>query len=75
MARGMVHFRAGDAHAVERRLPRLDQVRVLVSERYGEDYAEALLTTHPQAVIEGRALHPGALEPPSRNRSWFQFWK
>jgi hypothetical protein len=48
---------------------------VLVSERYGDDYAEALLKTHPQAVIEGRALHPGALEPPSKSRSWFQFWK
>ena len=75
MARGLVHFLASDAHDLERRSTRLDQVRVLVSERYGEDYAEALLTTHPQAVIEGRALHPGALEAPSKNRSWFQFWK
>ena len=75
MARGLVHFLASDAHDLERRSTRLDQVRVLVSERYGDDYAEALLKTHPQAVIEGRALHPGALEPPSKSRSWFQFWK
>lgn len=75
MARGLVHFLARDAHDLERRTTRLDQVRVLVSERYGEDYAEALLTTHPRAVIEGKVLHPGALEPPSKGRSWFQFWK
>jgi protein-tyrosine phosphatase len=75
MSRGLVHFLASDAHDLDRRPTRLDQVRRLVSERYGEEYAEALLTTHPQAVIEGRALHPGALEPPAKNKSWFQFWR
>lgn len=75
MARGLVHFLASDAHDLDRRSPRLDQVQVYVGERYGEEYAEALLTTHPQAVIEGRALHPGALEPPEKGRRWFQFWR
>ena len=75
MARGMAHFLASDAHDLDRRPPRLDQVRAHVAERYSEDYAEALLNTHPRAVIEGRALHPGMLEPPETARRWFQFWR
>lgn len=75
MARGMVHFLASDAHDLDRRSPRLDYVRTHVAERYGEEYAEALLETHPRAVIEGRALHPGALEPPEPAKRWFQFWR
>jgi protein-tyrosine phosphatase len=75
MARGLVHFLASDAHDLDRRPTRLDQVRLLVAERYGEEYAEALLTTHPHAVIEGRALHPGALEPPSKSKNWLKFWQ
>ena len=75
MARGVVHFLASDAHDLDRRSTRLDDVRAHVVERYGEDYAEALLTTHPKAVIEGRALHPGALERPEPVKRWFQFWR
>lgn len=71
---GLVHFLASDAHDLDRRPTRLDQVRDHVANRYGEDYAEeALLTASPQAVIEGRALHPGALEPPASGKRWFQF--
>ena len=75
MARGMVHFLASDAHDLDRRTTRLDDVRAHVVERYGEDYAEALLNTHPRAVIEGRALHSGALERPEPAKRWFQFWR
>ena len=75
LARGLAHFLASDAHDLDRRSPRLDQVRAHVAERYNEDYAEALLNTHPRAVIEGRALHPGMLEPPEPARRWFQFWR
>ena len=75
MAKGLVHFLASDAHDLDRRSPRLDDVRAHVAERYGEDYAEVLLHTHPRAVIEGRALHPGALEPPEPSKSWYQFWR
>ena len=75
MERGMVHFLASDAHDLDRRSTRLDHVRAHVAERYGEDYAEALLKTHPQAVIEGRALHPGTLERPESAKRWFQFWR
>jgi len=75
MARGLVHFLASDAHDLERRTTRLDHVREYTAERYGEEYAEALLTTHPRAVIEGRALHPGLLEAPEPAKRWFQFWR
>jgi protein-tyrosine phosphatase len=75
MAKGLVHFIASDAHDLDRRSPRLDDVRAHVADRYGEEYAEVLLQTHPRAVIEGRALHPGALEPPEPKRRWFQFWR
>lgn len=72
---GLVHFLASDAHDLDRRATRLDHVRNHVAERYGDEYAEALLTSHPKAVIEGRALHPGALEPPEPARRWFQLWR
>ncbi len=75
MAKGMVHFLASDAHDLDRRSTRLDHVREYVSERYGFEYAEALLDTHPRAVIEGRALHPGVLEAPEPARRWYQFWQ
>jgi protein-tyrosine phosphatase len=75
MVRGLVHFLASDAHDLDRRSTRLDLVREHVVDHYGEEYAEALLNTHPRAVIEGRALHPGLLEPPERAKRWFQFWR
>ncbi|HEU0119368.1 MAG TPA: CpsB/CapC family capsule biosynthesis tyrosine phosphatase [Bryobacteraceae bacterium] len=75
MAGGLVHFLASDAHDLDLRATRLDKVRDHVADRYGEGYAEALLTTHPLAVIEGRALPPGVLAPPSRSKRWFQFWR
>jgi protein-tyrosine phosphatase len=75
MERGLVHFLASDAHDLDRRPTRLDGVRKHVDERYGSDYAEVLLETHPRAVIEGRALHPGPLEPPESGGRWFRFWR
>ena len=75
MERGLVHFLASDAHDLDRRSPRLDHVRAHVAERYGAEYGEALLEAHPRAVIEGRALHPGALEPPDKKKRWFSFWR
>lgn len=75
MGKGLVHFLASDAHDLDRRSTRLSEVREHVVERYGEEYADALLTEHPKAVIEGRALHAGPLEAPESARRWFQFWK
>jgi protein-tyrosine phosphatase len=75
MARGMMHFLASDAHDLDLRSPRLDAVRTHVAERYSEGYADTLLETNPRAVIEGRTLRPGPLEPPEPAKRWFQFWR
>lgn len=71
--KGLAHFLASDAHDLQRRSPRLDHVRAHVAGRYGEEYADALLRTNPQAVIEGRALPSGPLPPPEKR--WFPFWR
>lgn len=72
---GLVHFLASDAHDLERRTTRLDEARAAVVARCGDEYAEALLVTHPEAVVAGRALRPGPLEPPRQRRRWFEFWR
>ncbi|MFN0105423.1 MAG: tyrosine-protein phosphatase [Bryobacteraceae bacterium] len=75
IANGLVHFLASDAHDLDRRSTRLDEVRAHVAERYGEDYAGMLLEKHPRAVIEGRALPQGLLEPREPAKRWFEFWR
>lgn len=75
MEQGLVHFLASDAHDLDRRPTRLDHVRDHVAERYGQEYADALLTDHPRAVIEGRSIDTGPLAPPSPARRWYQFWR
>jgi protein-tyrosine phosphatase len=75
MERGLVHFLASDAHDVKIRNPRLDGVRKLVAEKYGDEYAEALLEMHPRAVVEGRGIDPGPLPAPEKRRRWFEFWR
>ena len=57
-ARSMVHFLASDAHDLDRRSPRLDQVRAHDAGRYGEDYAVALLHTHPRAATGDAGSRP-----------------
>ncbi len=69
--KGWVHFLASDAHDTQRRTPRLDQTWKHVEEKYGAEYAEALLKTHPQAVIEGREIDRGPIEPPEKRRKWW----
>ena len=70
MEKGWVHFLASDAHDVQRRTPRLDLTWKLVSDKYGAEYAEALLKTHPQAVIDGYKIEAGPLDPPEKRRKW-----
>ncbi|MCX6588646.1 MAG: exopolysaccharide biosynthesis protein [Acidobacteria bacterium] len=68
--KGWVHFLASDAHDTKRRPPVLDQTWKRVSDRYGADYAEALLKIHPQAVIDGYKIESGPLDPPEKRRKW-----
>lgn len=68
--KGWAHFIASDAHDDMRRTPNLDSVFKLVTEKYSEEYAEALLKIHPQAVIDGFRIEAGVLEPPEKAKKW-----
>lgn len=72
--RGLVHFLASDAHDLKMRTTRLDGTKKLVTERYGTEYAEALLELHPRAVVEGKAMDQGPMAPPEKPKRWYQFW-
>jgi len=72
-----VHFIATDAHNMTSRPPRLNEARDLVARKYGEEYAESLVTTNPMAVFEGRTFQ--ALEEPLelydevfKEKSWWR---
>lgn len=67
---GWVHFLASDAHDAQRRTPRLDLTWKHVSDKYGVEYAEALLKSHPQAVVDGFQIESGPLDPPEKRRKW-----
>ena len=51
---GLVHVLATDAHNLRNRKPILSVARDLVARRLGEGDALAMVTTRPQAIIEGR---------------------
>jgi protein-tyrosine phosphatase len=71
-----VHFIATDAHNVTSRPPRLSEARKLIAKKYGEEYAEALSTTNPRAVFEGKPFEaseePQGLYEEFKDRSWWQ---
>ncbi len=76
LARRWVHFLATDAHNTSSRPPRLSEARVIVTKKYGAEYAEFLCEANPRAVFNGESL-PAQQEP--RNlyedrepKSWFQ---
>lgn len=62
LAKRWVHFLATDAHNVTSRPPRLSEARDAVARKYGETYAESLVTTNPLAVFAGGAFE--AVEEP-----------
>ncbi len=47
---------ASDTHRSEWRTPDMDEIRVYLSERYSENYAEALLSKNPRRICENRRL-------------------
>lgn len=69
----MVHFVASDAHNIRGRSPRLTNARKIVTEKYGEDLAQALLVENPRAAIESKPMpyYPDPAEPPRKKRFWF----
>lgn len=70
--RGLVHFVASDAHDTSYRTTRLDAAHEWLTDRYGEEYADTLLSDNPRATIEGR---PHIEAPvPRRRRKWYAPW-
>lgn len=62
LAKRWVHFLATDAHNVTSRPPRLSEARSVVAKKYGEAYAESLVTTNPLAAYNGQPFE--AVEEP-----------
>ena len=75
LSKRWVHFLATDAHNLTSRPPRLSEAREVVSRKYGEAYAESLVTTNPLAVFNGQPFE--AVEEPIdlyedlKEKSWF----
>jgi protein-tyrosine phosphatase len=75
LSKRWVHFLATDAHNLSSRPPRLSEARDAVAKKYGEAYAQSLVTTNPQAVFTGQTFEP-AEEPIDlyeefKEKSWF----
>jgi protein-tyrosine phosphatase len=74
---GLVHFFASDAHDVSRRPPMLSRCYRKVAEEKGEEIAQLLMTTNPEAVINGRPLPPqpdwAEVAGRKRGHGWFSF--
>jgi protein-tyrosine phosphatase len=76
LAKRWVHFLATDAHNLSSRPPRLSQARDVVAKKFGEEYAESLVTTNPAAVFAGKPFE--AVEEPMdlyeefKEKSWFR---
>ena len=76
LAKRWVHFLATDAHNVSSRPPRLSEARSLVAKKYGEAYAESLVTTNPLAVYDGKPFdaveEPIGLYEEFKEENWFR---
>ena len=75
LKRGLVHMIASDGHSSDSRPPVLSGAMDLVSDLLGEERARAMVTSVPEAVIEGRdvpVFAAPAYAPPKRGiRRWF----
>ncbi len=56
LKQGLAHFVASDAHDPESRPPLLDKCRRHIEKHHGTEYAEALFSENPRAVIENRMI-------------------
>jgi protein-tyrosine phosphatase len=73
--RRLVHFLASDAHDCEHRPPRLDLAYAWVQEHYGEEWAQALCVTNPQATLTGESLEPMKPANIPESPKWYQIWR
>ncbi len=69
--KGLGHFMASDAHDATYRMPKLDGAFEWLQGRYGPEYATALCSGNPAAVVAGRELE---ITPPPKRRKWFGLW-
>jgi protein-tyrosine phosphatase len=77
LRQNLVHVIASDSHSADFRPPRLSEAVRLAADVVGRQQAEALVTTNPRAIIEGRplpAMEPAQYAPPTKTQSsnWFK---
>lgn len=53
---GMVSCVASDAHHCEWRTTYMDEVRMVLAQEYGDDYADFLTRVNPERILEGKEL-------------------
>lgn len=56
LARGLVSVVATDAHDLTRRPPIMSAAREAIHDKFGKDIAEALCSTIPSAIVEGKPI-------------------
>ena len=54
--RGLAHIVASDAHTEQVRTPHMAEVKALLEEQWGEEYAAVLLTRNPSRIIRNRPV-------------------
>ena len=74
MNSNMVHFVASDAHDTQDRPPDLSGAYKLISDKWGEDQANAVFLDNPSAVIYNQPIF-FAPPKPAKKSSLFSFWK
>jgi protein-tyrosine phosphatase len=73
---GLIHFIASDSHNTRNRLPGMSAGVARTAEVVGDQYAHAISSSNPSAVIEGTAV-PFKPAPalPKKKRKWLLFGK
>jgi protein-tyrosine phosphatase len=71
---GLLHILASDCHNVRNRLPGMSAAAGVIAEIVGAEYAEAMATNNPAAVVGGEAIpvRPAPVMPAKRKK-WIFF--
>jgi len=71
---GLIHFIASDCHNTRNRLPGMSKAVAVAAEIVGEEYARAIATENPAAVLEGMQIPSKPIATaPQKKRRWFLF--
>lgn len=71
LEQGLVHILASDAHSADHRPPILSRAVEVAAKRIGQEEALKMVTTVPQAVIEGRPWESPPPTPIQKRHSFF----